>query len=162
MKTLILYATKYGAAREIAERIAKRLDGAELFDLKQGAAPELTGYDRVVVGSSIYAGSIRKEAKKYLQTHESQLCEKCLGLFLSGIGAEGSEGFFSRNFSQKLQDAAGAKAFLGGIFQPDKVGSMERRIFKAATKSAEYANTISDDKIDAFALALSSDSVSTP
>jgi menaquinone-dependent protoporphyrinogen IX oxidase len=32
MKTLILYATKHGAAREIAQRIAIRLDGAVVHD----------------------------------------------------------------------------------------------------------------------------------
>ena len=32
MKTLILYATKYGAAREIAKRIAEKMGGAALHD----------------------------------------------------------------------------------------------------------------------------------
>ena len=35
MKTIILYATKYGAAAEIARRIAAHIDGAIVHDLKQ-------------------------------------------------------------------------------------------------------------------------------
>ena len=34
MKTIILYATKYGTTAEIAKRIANRIDGATVHDLK--------------------------------------------------------------------------------------------------------------------------------
>ena len=38
MKTLILYASKYGAAQEIARRIANRMGNADTYDLKQSKA----------------------------------------------------------------------------------------------------------------------------
>jgi menaquinone-dependent protoporphyrinogen oxidase len=58
MKTLILYATKHGAAHEAAQRIAKHLDGAVLHDLKQGGVPSIAGYDCVIIGGSIYTDTI--------------------------------------------------------------------------------------------------------
>jgi len=66
MKTLILYATKHGASREIAERVSKLMSSAVTHDLKQKDIPELSEYDYVIVGSSIYAGTIKKEAKAYV------------------------------------------------------------------------------------------------
>ena len=55
MKTIILYATKHGAIAEIARRIAAHINGAVVHDLKQ-PVPDLTEYDSVIVGSSVYVG----------------------------------------------------------------------------------------------------------
>jgi len=41
MKTLILYASKHGATEEIARRILKNIDGAEIFNLKETNIPPL-------------------------------------------------------------------------------------------------------------------------
>lgn len=62
MRTLILYATKHGAARDIAQRLAKRMNGATVIDLGTGSAPSPNGYDCVIIGSSVYVGQLRKEA----------------------------------------------------------------------------------------------------
>ena len=76
MKTLILYATKYGAAREAAQRIAKHMNGAVLHDLKQKNVPALADFDCVIIGSSIYVGAIRKEAKTFLTQNADDLQKK--------------------------------------------------------------------------------------
>jgi menaquinone-dependent protoporphyrinogen oxidase len=150
MKTLILYATKHGAAREIAGRIAKRLDGAVIHDLKQGGVPSLAGYDCVIVGSSLYAGMLRKEAKTFLQQNVSDLRGKRLGLFVSGMDASQEKQFLAASFPAELLQAASSAAFLGGIFDPKKAGVMGRMIMKAVAKRAEYTDTIDDAKIQAF------------
>ena len=48
MKTLILYATKHGATREAAKRIAAKIPGAVFHDLKQDGIPALFDFDCVI------------------------------------------------------------------------------------------------------------------
>lgn len=156
MKTLILYATKHGAAAEAARRIAQRVDGAVVCDLKQGSVPSLTGFDCVVIGSSLYAGMIRKEAKTFLAQNAAALCEKKLGLFLCGIDASKEKEYFSANFPPDVLSAAKAASFLGGIFDPKKAGVMDRLIMKAVAKQSAYTNTIDEGKIAKFAEAMRS------
>jgi len=156
MKTLILYATKYGAAREIAERIAGRLDGAVVHDIKQGGIPPLTEFDCIIVGSSIYAGSMRKEAKEFVSKNADLLREKKFGFFLSGMDADSAKKFIEANISDELLQAAKAASFLGGIFDPKKAGFLERFIMKVATKQSEYVNTIDDSEIEKFTEAMTS------
>ena len=151
MKTLILYATKYGATREIAERIAKEIGGAVIHDLKQGPRHDLADFDCVIIGSSLYAGSIRKEAKTFLAQHGGQLQGKTIGLFLSGASKGEAEKCFADNFPADLRQRARGTAFLGGIFDPQKAGGMERFIMKLVTKQAGYTDTIDDEKIRQFA-----------
>ena len=154
MKTLILYATKHGAAGEAARRIAKLIDGAVLHDLKQGNVPAIAEFDCVIIGSSIYVGMIRKEAKTFLAQNADALQGKRLGLFLCGMDANQEQAFFKANFSEDILQAAKAACFMGGIFDPKKAGIMERLIVKVAAKQSEYIDTIDDDKIKQFAEAM--------
>ena len=155
MNTLILYATKHGAAREVARRIANKMDGAVTRDLKQADVPDLAGFGRVIIGSSLYAGSIRKEAKAFLSQNANSLSGKRLGLFLCGMDASREKAYFDGNFPPDVLRAAKAASFLGGIYDPTKAGLFERFIMKIAAKQSEYADCIDDKKIEQFAEALS-------
>jgi len=156
MKTLILYATKYGAAREIAQRIAKHIDGAKICDLKNDALPPLEEYDCIILGSSLYAGSIRKEAKTFIAGNISILKDKKVGLFLSGMAPESGEQKVFESFPPELVNIAKVKNLLGGIFDPEKANGLERFIMKLVNKSGGYVNTINDEKIAKFAEAMKS------
>jgi len=148
MKTLILYATKHGATGEIANRIAAKMTEATVCNLKKDKIPKLKNFDCIIIGSSLYAGMIRGEAKEYISQNTTELCKKKLGLFLSGFKPDNE--YFTHNFSADLLEAATATAFLGGIFDPKKVGFIGRFIVKKAAKQSEYLNNISDDKINEF------------
>lgn len=151
MKTLILYATKHGAAKEIAGRIAQRIPDSMACDLKSSGIPSVSQFECVILGSSIYVGAIHKEAKTFLAQNTDALHDKRLGLFLSGMDPSRETEFFDTNFSHEILQAATAKSFLGGVFDPQKAGFMERLIMKAVAKQSAYTNTILDDKIGQFA-----------
>jgi len=156
MKTLILYATKYGAAAEVARRIADRMGGAALHNLK-GSPPDLGEFDCVVIGSAVYAGTIRKEAKEFLSRNAEALRGKALGLFLSGMAPGDEKACLEANFSPEMLQSAKAARNLGGIYDPQKVNALERLVMKAASKMTTaseqtgYADAIDDAKIAQFA-----------
>ena len=151
MSTLILYATKNGATRDIAQRIAKNMDNATLHDLKAPPAPNLADFDCVIIGSPLYAGSIRREARVFVSKHADALLDKNFGLFLSGMDDRDVQSAFNSNFSANLLEAANATAFLGGAFDPEKSGVFGRLIMKVVTKQSGYVSTINDDEIKEFA-----------
>jgi len=153
MKTIILYASKYGAAQEIAQRIANKLpggDACEIYNIKD-TLPALDSFDRIIFGSSVYAGSIREEAKTFLANNEKVMMEKTLGLFLSGIGTDGKDSYFKSNFPENILQKAKARGFLGGAFDPKKANFMERLIIRIVSKKSGLINTINDRKIEKFA-----------
>ena len=154
MKTLILYATKHGAARQIAQRIADMMQNAEICDLKQDVIPSLEPYDCVIIGSSIYAGMIRKEAKAFLSLNADKLLGKRLGLFVSGMDGSGEKQYFETNFPQEILQAATAKGFLGGVFDPKKAGVMGRLVMRVVAKQAVYTDAVSEDAIKGFVEAM--------
>ena len=148
---MVLYVTKHGATGEVARRIAHKIDGAVLHDLKEGGVPVLLGFDCIIVGSPVYAGMIRKEAKAFLAQNADVLRGKKLGLFLSGLDADKEKACFEANMPPDLLQSAKAVRFLGGIFNPKKAGFMGRFIMKAVAKQSGYSDTIDDNGIAQFA-----------
>jgi len=150
MKTLILFATKHGTAGEVAKRIAKNMNDADIHDLKELPLPSLSDYDCVVVGSSVYGGKIRKEAKAFLSKNPGMLCERNLGLYICGIAEQHEKEAFRTNFPSDILAAAKASYFLGGIYDPSQFPRMERFIMKLLAGHSEYIDSIDDDKIKEF------------
>lgn len=91
-RVLVAYATKYGATAGVAERIGEVLRDAGLHAdvLPVRQVRDLTPYKAVVLGSSVYIGSWRKEAARFLRDNESQLAERKVWLFSSGPTGEGN------------------------------------------------------------------------
>jgi len=150
MKTMILYATKYGAAAEIAKLIADKIEGAVTHNLKQ-SIPSLAEFDCVILGSSVYAGKIHKEAKAFLSKNAAALTEKKFGLFLCGIDEEMAKSYFNANFPEAVLQKAKSTCFPGGMFDPQKANGFERFIIKLITKKSICINTIDENKIEQFA-----------
>ena len=118
--------------------------------MKQANIPPLTDFDCLIIGSSIYVGSIRKEAKAFLAQNADKLKDKKFGLFLCGLQESEEKQFFESNFTPDILTAAKAISFLGGIFDPKQSGFMERFIIKAVAKLPDYTNRIDNAKIEKF------------
>jgi menaquinone-dependent protoporphyrinogen oxidase len=86
MKVLIAYASKYGATREIAERLADRIRAAGLEAQAQPmtTVSDLSAYDAVVIGSAAYIGHWQKEATEFVQSNSAVLAGRPTWLFSSG------------------------------------------------------------------------------
>ena len=151
MKALIIYASKYGATKTIAEKIATYFDGAVLTEIDSVDNISIDDFDCIILGSRLTAGQVNKKLKKYAANNSGKLLSKKLGIFVSGLQNEGGDEYFKQNFSQELLDKAAAKAFLAGVFDPDKCGFAERKIIKAVAKLDTYTSLIDDAEIEAFA-----------
>ncbi|NNC79168.1 MAG: flavodoxin [Acidimicrobiales bacterium] len=85
MRVLVVSASKHGSTTEIADAIAEQL---RTRGLEVGCAePEdarAPGYEAVVVGSAVYAGSWLKPARQFVDSHAAALAEVPVWLFSSG------------------------------------------------------------------------------
>ena len=147
MKTAILYASKHGTTEKVAASIAEKLRDAnevELFSLKQHPHPDISGFERVIIGSSVYAGRAAKEMKTFCKTNESVLLQKKTGLFVCGMyptRAE-QEKELKEAYSEVLLKNAAATGFLGGEFLFEKMNFFERLIARMIAKTKTSVHRI--------------------
>jgi menaquinone-dependent protoporphyrinogen oxidase len=138
MNVLVAYASKYGATRGIAERLADRLRAA---GLEAQAEPVTTGgdlseYGAFVIGGAAYLGHWLKEATEYGRRNGAVLASQPTWLFSSGpLGTEptDAEGRDLRLAAEPKEFAefketikpVGTRVFFGAL-DPGKLGFRDR------------------------------------
>ena len=156
MSTLIVYASKYGCTEKCAKLIAGEIkDEVEIINLKQVKAINLSNYNKVIIGGSIYIGKIQKEVTEFCTKNLEELKQKKIGLFICGmVEGEAINNELKQNFPLELLEMAIAKGYLGGEFLIDKMSFMDKVIVKKVSKVTANKSNILEDKIHEFAQAM--------
>ena len=138
-KVLVAYASKYGATKEIAEKIGLVLKeaGHAVDVLTVDKATDLEPYAAVVLGSAVYIGGWRKQAARFLKANEKVLSKKKIWLFSSGPTGKGDpiELVKGWRFPKALQHIADRvnpvdiALFQGAAF-PEKLSAIGRWMMK--------------------------------
>ena len=93
MKAVVVYASKYGSTRRIAEFIAERLrhEGTQAEARPADAVHNPGDYDAIVVGSAVYMMRWLKEAVEFVRRNRAVLANRPVWLFSSGpLGSDAS------------------------------------------------------------------------
>ncbi|SCY90797.1 flavodoxin domain-containing protein [Alkaliphilus peptidifermentans] len=152
MKTIIVYSTKYGTTEKCANSLSKKLSGEiDLVNLKSINDIDLSLYERVIIGGSIYLGRIQKEVTNFCSNNLEALKEKKLGLFICCM-RDGNEMDIQLKaaFPQELVDKAIAIDAFGGEFIFDKMGFIDRFIVKKVSKTDKDTSNILETNIVDF------------
>ena len=152
-KTLIAFAGKHGCAEECARTLAEKIGGETVvWNLKEKKQFDIEGFDKIIIGGSIYAGRIMKEAREFAKKNEAVLEGKTLGLFICGT-AEGdtAKKQLEDAFPPSLYEAAMAKESFGGKLVMSKMNFFEKKIMKAVAKIESDMSNLSPETIARFA-----------
>lgn len=159
-RILVAYATKHHSTEEIAEAIAEELRdrGDDVECMAAGDAPSPERFDAVVLGSAVYAGRWRREARHYLKSHHDELAELSFWIFSSGPVGDMAEVDFSENEKWlephkvlELAESAGMRGHIvfGGKVPSDPGNFVERSMAKNTPE--EFKDIRDWDQIRAWA-----------
>lgn len=85
MRVLVVYASRAGSTKEIAEFIGEKLRGNGIHtDVKQAGPSIDLDYDAFVIGSAVYQYHWLKEAKEFASKNRTVLSSKPVWVFSSG------------------------------------------------------------------------------
>jgi len=188
-KVLVVYASRHGATRGIAQRIGDVLQ-TEGFDVDIAPAEHAAGVgaaDAVVVGSAVYMGSWLKDAVEFVKRNEVLLGDLPLWLFSSGplpgssldkgqeadpltnaLGPQEGPGSGGRKKVEEISAATHPRdhrVFLGAFDPDDPPKATSERLVRMlpAVKNALPAGDFRDwDAIDAWAHEIAASLESSP
>ena len=151
MKIAIIYASKHGTTEKVARSIAEKLSG-ELFSLRNNQNPDISGFETVILGSSVYAGQASGKMKEFCKANEPVLLHKKIGLFVCGMhpDKEQREKELKDAYSEALHEKAVASGFFGGEFLFEKMNFVERLIIKKIAKTTKSISQIDWEAINGF------------
>lgn len=136
-KNLIVYSTQYGCAAEVANKIAEQLEGeTTVLNAKTDKMKNISEYDRIILGGSLYAGKVQKELKDFTAANKKALMEKPLGIYICGIGLTdtGIANSFEFSFEQDIREHAKIMDMVGGKLDFSKMSFMDKFIINTVTK----------------------------
>lgn len=152
MKTLIIYATKHGSAESCSKLLKGKLNGETVVvNIKKDAIPDLSGFDNVIMGGSIYVGKIQKELTNFCSKNLEELKKKKLGLFICCMNKDNTEVQLNTSFPQELLNSAVSKECFGGEFRLSHMNILERFIVKVISKTDKEVSMLSEESITRLA-----------
>ncbi|MHA2227062.1 MAG: flavodoxin domain-containing protein [Candidatus Hodarchaeales archaeon] len=164
---MIVFASRFGSAGEIAEELAEELEKngmrTEVLDLKNlknkyNILP-LEEFDGIIVGSGIKMGRWTEEALKFLEINKEILNQRPLGLFVSSGEAANPLTYplahekYLIKIMEKLGITADMTEAFGGVFDfssSSKYSFIEKKILKKIAKSNETGFIVHDGKLNDF------------
>lgn len=158
LKTLIVYSSKYGCTEKCADFLSKELkDKPDIINLKNCKDINLSLYNKVIIGGSIYMGKIQKEVSDFCSKNLEVLKEKQIGLFnLMECGRWFNYTEINQNFPKELIEIATVIKHFGGEFDFSKMGFFEKLIVKIVAKASSNKSNILKDNITNFAKIMNS------
>jgi menaquinone-dependent protoporphyrinogen oxidase len=153
MKSVILYTSSHGTTEKAANLLKDKLKGdTELINLKKNKNPDISGYDLVIIGTSIHAGNIPSSVKQYIRRNQEKMLSKKTGLFLCCM-REGEEARnqFENAFPEVLRKKSVASGLFGGEFLFGKMNFLQRAIVRKVSGAEKDVSKINNDAINDFA-----------
>jgi menaquinone-dependent protoporphyrinogen oxidase len=140
-KSLVVYASKYGSTKEIAEAVAEGL-GADVASA--GSQPDVTAYDLVVIGSPIYAGDYLRPVVEFVRATRGALSERKVAAFVTAAadwnttpgltGDEGATHVTQQDYADGLAELTGGDVIdcrgFGGRMVPDQLDDHDRAMLE--------------------------------
>lgn len=146
--TLIVFASKYGATAQVAQRVAQGLAApaacydcgtkAVTFHNRAQSANLSTapaGYGTIIIGTPLYIGKPLPAVRKYCVQNERELLSHPLFFFTCGIDtAQEDERYLRASLPASLMQHAALIIHLGGDVVPERTHGFDRLAMKEYVK----------------------------
>lgn len=153
MKSIVIYITKHGTTKKVAEMISKKLGNATLVNLRDEKDPDICAYDQVVLGMPLYAGTAAGAMKTFCIAHDKELTDKKLGLFVCGLQSVGSkerETEMELAYTPTLKKHSKIYSFLGGELIQKNLTMAEKLIARMLFRTDRDIKAIDKSAIKSF------------
>jgi len=155
MKTLIVYATRYGAtaltSQEIANILREENFDVRVVDAKKEKIKDISEFELVIVGGGLKMNRWTGESDDFLKNFQKDLSQKKVAIFVSSamkslFERQGKTEDLQKIMKSHLEDRASkyhlhpiALGLFGGVWDKDKMGFLFRRTLGILVKQFEAA-----------------------
>ena len=157
MRVAIVYATRYGSTRTVAEQVAERVDGEVLLgDLSNRSGRQIAaGSEVVVIGSPVYSGRVPMPVRRFVAGARDLLATKHVVLFMTSFytGAR-AEAQLADNFPAWIVAQSRSHHFVGGRIEMSRLRRLDSFVLRRIGMVSKDVDTISVSAIDELTVAI--------
>lgn len=145
-RTLIVYQSKYGSTKAIAQKLAYILGPASVIVPSEFNEKHMD-FDTVVIGSPIYGELILEEIREFIKNNADWLKKKKIALFAVGLYLSQEKLF--PDIRELLGDSVVWQGGFGGVYDPEGIDENDSCTMKQFSKVTGFCNAYkncSDEK----------------
>lgn len=159
MKTVVIYASKHGTTGLVAEKIKNLMvdDEVVLLNLDRQDRIELCHFERIIIGSPLYAGAPLPVVRKFIEQNLLVLLKKEVGIFVCCMFFDKAEQQIIKGFPELLRNHARSIKNMGGEFRFEEMNCIERLVVKKISGAAGSVSEINVRNIDLFVREMTAD-----
>lgn len=152
MRTLILYFSKYGFTKRVANMLADHFEGDVVVEkCTKDYCVDLTKFDNIILGSPIYVGRPNVDLLDFCDSYQRLLMNKRLGVFVTGFTKEDALTSLMKSMPDGVYKHAKARAYFGYELNFEKMSFLDRLATRIVTRKAQSETVIKAHSIEAFA-----------
>lgn len=152
--SLIVFASRHGTAEKSARLLFRLMNGkVDLCNLEEREfLPDLSTYDTVVVGGSVYSGVIQDSISNFCIEKRDELLHKRLGFFINCMySGEKAQKQLQAAYPFELTSKALICDYFGGEIDKLKLNFWERVVAAQMIEKEDLVVALSKEKITDFA-----------
>ncbi|MFR1709563.1 MAG: flavodoxin domain-containing protein [Clostridium sp.] len=147
MKTLIVYASRYGCTKECAEGLSKLISGDVTVININNKVKEIKSFDTIIIGGSIYMGKIQKDISNFCKQNKNILLRKKIGLFICCYTPIEQTDFINNFYDSDLLRHSKINSILGGEMRYDKMNFFYKKLFQSLNKIEGFKKGVIEPSI---------------
>lgn len=148
MRTLIVYASKYGFTEHVARLIADRIEGdVELRRCGPDFSADLTKFQAVIIGSPIYVGRPNEFILDFCENYQRLLASKSIAFFTTGVTGENAVMALVQRLPETLVQKAKGLENLGYALDFSKMRWIDRLAARIAIKMSESEMVVEEQRL---------------
>ena len=129
IRTLVVYATRYGSTEEIATKMAMVLGPSKCVSCQE-FSDDNKDFEMVLLGAPIYSGKLLPEMEEFLKRNDKWLRGRHLAVFCVGLDGDNTANVLSpivRKFAEEMiwSSQFGGRLDIGDVVEADRRGSRE-------------------------------------
>jgi menaquinone-dependent protoporphyrinogen oxidase len=148
-KTAIIFTSKYGSTKRVAEEIAENCNNASAFSTLSDIE-NIESYDKIILGIPIYAGSTTRDMRNFLKKKWEVIKPRLFGVFVLCWDEENYIEFVNKILPEKPDNKVVLEC-LGGEIDPELLSEFERKVIFELTGISTKTSNIRNDKVVEFA-----------
>jgi len=102
----------------------------------------------------MYVGTINKKMQEFINSQHKTLLQKNLGIIVSGMQKDEINKEIESNFSKELLNHSTFVEWIGGEFNFEKMGWMDKMIVKKVAKCKETTTLLFSEKLTSIEVAI--------
>jgi len=155
MKTIIIYSTKHGFTKTVAEQLSEMIeDSVQLIDANEVTRDIISDAEKIIFGSPVYSGKLRRDMVDTINKYKTDLVEKTIGMYVCSVNEFKTSSYLDQSLSKGFINHLSEVVYAGYGLDFDQMKLFEKVAVKTIIKKDTIDSGIKVEALEKLVMKL--------